>query len=97
MKNFKLLTKVAIVVYILLVAVLYSCENSTKYKLTPIEEAQEIDKHIGGQRDLIKALYESEINQLKAENKQLKEEIVRKDSIIAKCVQLSLMVTEYYR
>jgi uncharacterized protein YdcH (DUF465 family) len=95
MKNFKLLTKPAIVGYVLLMAVLYSCDNGTKYQLTPIEEAHEIDKRIGGQRDLIKALYESEINQLKAENKQLKEEIVRKDSIIDKCVQLSLMVTKY--
>jgi uncharacterized protein YdcH (DUF465 family) len=84
-------------VCVLLVTVLYSCNNNTKYKLTPIEETKEIDKRISVQRDLIKDLYESEITQLKAENKQLKEEIARKDSIIDKCVRLSLMVTEYCR
>ena len=92
MNNFKFLIKIVTVGYILLGVGLYSCDNSTKHQLTSIEEAYQLDKRIGGQRDLIKNMYESEINQLKEENKILKQEIIHKDSIIDKCVKLSLMI-----
>lgn len=82
---------------LLLITMCLGCVSTEETKkLTLMEEAEMLDRRIGGQRDLIKSLYESEIAQLKLENKQLKAAIIRKDSIIDKCVELSIMVTEHF-
>ena len=81
-------------IIIFLILITYSC-NNTKQELTPIEQAYQLDKRIGGQRELIKSMYETEISQLRQENLILKQAIIRKDSIIDRCMTLSNMVIEH--
>lgn len=96
MKTFRIIYTAAIVGYTLLAVVLFNTAcNSENEKQTTIEEVEAINKRIGGQDDILKQLYESEINSLKRDNEQLKKEIVRKDSLIERCMVLSEMVMEH--
>lgn len=78
----------------LMAALLFAGCNSDDCKQTTIKEVEHINKRIGGQDELLKQLYESEIRKLEIENEGLKRDIVRKDSIIDRCVELSLMFLE---
>lgn len=97
MKTFRIIYTAAIVGYTLLAVVLLTTACNTDKQQTTIEEVESINKRIGGQDDILKQFYESEINSLKRDNEQLKNEIVRKDSIIERCMVLSEMVMEHYR
>jgi hypothetical protein len=78
----------------LLLLLCLSCKDQKPKSL--IEQVDAIQVRSGGNYDLMKSIYETEIKKLESDIYYLKREITYKDSTIDKCMELSLMVLNEY-